>query len=114
MTAIRNRATSEGRELGMHLARFCDQVEPKARLRMPELPPRCNSCAFREGRHLANGSPSTQMDAFKCVMEGIPFHCHEPHRDEQLCSGWAMFMLAKNEPDFLQMPWDFSNGADHP
>jgi hypothetical protein len=29
---IRNRGTPEGHELGKHLARFCDEAEPKARL----------------------------------------------------------------------------------
>lgn len=106
----RNHRTDEGAELGQHLARLCDEAEPKARLRAPELPPRCNSCAFRVGRHIANGSPSTQMDVLKCVIEGHEFYCHEPDRDGALCSGWAILMLAKDEPDFGQVPWDFSEG----
>jgi hypothetical protein len=103
----RNRPTPEGQELGEHLARLCDDAEPKARLRMPDLPPRCNSCAFRKGVHLANGSPETQMDALKCIMEGREFHCHEPAREGHLCSGWAMFMLAKDDADFIEAPWDW-------
>jgi hypothetical protein len=106
---IRNRATDEGRELGVHLARFCDDAEPKARLRFPELPPRCNSCAFRKGNHVANGSPETQMDALKCLMEGVEFHCHQPDRAGHLCSGWAMIMLAKDNPDFRKVDWPFSD-----
>lgn len=111
MTAIRNRTTPEGHELGRHLARFCDGAEPKARLRAPELPPRCASCAFRAGQHLASGSPATQMTALKCVMEGVEFYCHDVHREGALCSGWAIFMLAKDEPDFTSAPWDFVEGA---
>jgi hypothetical protein len=114
MTLIRNRATPEGRELGEHMARFCDEAEPKARLRLPELPPRCNSCALRAGQHLANGSPETQMDVLKCIMEGIEFHCHEPAREGHICSGWAMMMLAKDEPDFSAVPWPFSSEVISP
>ena len=79
-----------------------------ARLKMPGLPPRCASCAFRHGDHIASGSPSTQMDVLKCIMEGVEFHCHEPARKGHVCSGWAMFMLAKDEPGFAKMPWQFS------
>lgn len=116
--AERNRRTPEGAEIGRLMARFCDEAEPRARLRMPELPPRCNSCAFREGAHLANGSPATQMDAIKCVIERIEFHCHEPARAGAVCSGWAMMMLgegddgvrARLEPG--KVPWDFVGGSD--
>lgn len=109
---VRNRPTPDGQELGKHLARFCDEAEPKARLRLPELPPRCNSCAFRAGPHTASGSPETQMDALKCVMEGLEFQCHEPGRQGSPCSGWAMMMLAKDEPDFISVSWDFSDESD--
>jgi hypothetical protein len=109
---IRNRTSPEGHELGKQLARLADNAEPKARLRMPELPPRCSSCAFRDGPHLASGSPETQMAALKCVMEGAEFHCHQHDREGHLCSGWAMMMLAKDEPDFVKAPWDFVDGAD--
>jgi hypothetical protein len=111
--AIRNRPTPEGAELGRIMAKWCDDAEPKARLRMPELPPRRNSCACREGPHVANGSPTTQMDFLKCIMEGREFYCHEPARKDQLCSGWAMFMLAKDVPDFCQVAWPFSDEAAH-
>lgn len=105
----RNVATPEGHELGRHLARFCDQAEPAARLRFPELPPRCNSCAFRAGPHVASGSPETQMDALKCVLEGVQFNCHEPARGGHVCSGCAMMMLAKGKPDFHEVSWPFSD-----
>jgi hypothetical protein len=113
MSPIRNCVSLEGRELGAKLAKWCDDAEPKARLRMPELPPRCASCAYREGSHLANGSPATQMDALKCAMEGIEFYCHDVHREGHLCSGWAMFMLALDKPeDLKQMPWELIGGHD--
>lgn len=106
---IRNRPTPEGQKLGKTIAKWCDDAEPKARLRMPELPPRCSSCACREGPHTANGSPETQMDFLKCITEGHEFYCHEPARAGQLCSGWAMFMLAKDAADFGKVPWQFSD-----
>lgn len=105
----RNKPTPDGQRLGHILAKWCDDAEPKARLRMPELPPRCQSCAFRQGPHVANGSPTTQMDALKCVLEGVEFLCHQPDREGHLCSGWSMMMLAKDEPDFIETDWDFSN-----
>jgi hypothetical protein len=109
--SIRNHRADEGTEIGCKLAQWCDDAEPKARLRMPELPPRCASCAFRDGLHLANGSPYTQMDALKCVVEGHEFYCHEPAREGALCSGWAMMMLSKDSPDFGKVPWSFTASA---
>jgi hypothetical protein len=105
----RNRPTDEGRQLGGHLARWCDDAEPAARQRVPELPPRCQSCAFRKGDHVANGSPTTQMDALKCVIEGVEFQCHQPDRKGRLCSGWAMLMLARDATNFGKSPWPFSD-----
>lgn len=110
--SVRNHTTPEGHMLGAKLAQFCDDAEPKARLRAPDLMPRCASCAFRNGLHLANGSPETQMDALKCTMEGREFYCHDHTRPGALCMGWAMMMLAKDEPDFVTVPWDFVGGAD--
>lgn len=106
---VRNKATIEGRELGRMMAQWCDEAEPKARLKVPDLAPRCASCAFRHGDHTANGSPTTQMDALKCIMEGIFFACHEPARKDQMCSGFAMMMLSKETLEYLEMPWPFSD-----
>lgn len=108
---VRNVGTPEGAELGKHLARFCDEAEPKARLKFPELPPRCNSCAFRAGPHVANCSPETQMDALKCWMEGREFYCHEPGRTGMLCMGWVTMILAKDNADFVTVDWPFSDEA---
>lgn len=110
---MKNFTTAEGLALGERLAAMCDDAEPKARLRMPELPPRCGSCAYRAGPHLANGSPATVMTALKCAMEGVEFYCHDVHREGALCSGWSMFMLALDGPeDLRQAPWDFIDGHD--
>ena len=48
---MRNRATPDGRAPGEQLARMVDEAEPRARLKVPDLPPRCASCAFRRGDH---------------------------------------------------------------
>ena len=69
---IRNFRTPTGAELGRELARLADNAEPAARLKVPQLPPRCASCALRAGRHLANQSPATQLDVVKCLLEKIP------------------------------------------
>lgn len=114
MTGARNHKTPEGAELGERLARMVDKAEPKARLRMPELPPRCNSCAFRRGAHLANNSPFTLMDALKCVLTGVEFYCHEPAREDALCSGWAMLMLAQDEPNFIDVDWPWMTRPEAP
>lgn len=108
--AERNHTTPEGHDIGERMAKFCDDAEPDARLKFPELPPRCQSCAFRLGKHLANGSPYTQMDALKCVIERIPFYCHQPDREGHLCSGWAMMALTDERASEGAVPWDFLTG----
>jgi hypothetical protein len=95
-----NRATPEGRELGMHLARFCDQEIVRS-----GRDDRCSTCAFRTGDHIANGSPETLMSAFKCIMERTPFWCHEHDR---ACAGWAALIPAKG--DEVAMPWEHVDG----
>lgn len=53
--------------------------------------PRCKSCAFREGT-LPNKCADTVLDATKCMLEGIEFHCHCDMVDGQptkLCAGWV-------------------------
>lgn len=96
-----NAPTHAGFELGYHLSRFCDNA--------PQLAERCFTCAFRQGTN-ANGSPVTTMDALKCVMEGIPFYCHEtetPNDPKRLCAGYVM--LRAESPSRLKMQWDFSD-----
>lgn len=113
MRTIRNRTTKDGHKLGEVMAKYCDEAEPLARLKVPGLPPRCQSCAFRKGSHLASGSPATQMDALKCVVEGEVFECHQHGRENMPCSGWAMLVLAKSNDEILgKVPWDFFGGTD--
>jgi hypothetical protein len=119
MSEMLNQHTGEIREaasiLGKHMARLCDVAEPDARLKMPKLLPRCHSCAFKAGEHLPNNQATTLMDAIKCVMEGHEFYCHQKDRKGCLCSGWAMMMLAKSKPDFVEkVDWDFSDEEPKP
>lgn len=108
---VRNRPSPEGEALGREMARLCDTAEPHARLKDPALPPRCASCAFRHGPHLANRSPATQMDVVKCLIEGVEFQCHEPARKGQTCSGYAMMVLAGEQMPVGEAPWPFSDEA---
>jgi len=102
--SIPNATTPEGRELGRQMARLCDRELASRSDR------RCQTCAFRAGDHLANGSPETLMDAPKCAIEGKAFWCHEVDRP---CAGWAAFRWPKNERR-MTAPWDFVGGSDEP
>lgn len=98
---IPNEASYEGRKLGRHLSRLCDaEIAGK-----PDN--RCGTCAFRSGDHVANGSVSTLMTAFKCVMEREPFWCHEHDRP---CAGWLALRVPEGEQ--ISMPWEASEGHD--
>lgn len=93
-----NRPTEQGWKLGSILADMADAGEPIVRLDFPACTPRCKSCAFTHGT-VPNGCPETVLDATGCVVEGIPFMCHE-HFDEdgeasEFCSGW---IFAKESP----------------
>jgi hypothetical protein len=98
----RNRPTELGREAGFHLARLCDDAE---RSREP-LHPRCRTCAFRAGS-LPNRCEATVLDAHKCLIEDIPFMCHE--RKGKPCSGWVTMRMKGSD---LKTPWPFSYGED--
>lgn len=95
-----NRTTPEGQELGRHMARLCDDELAGKR------DDRCQTCAFRAGDHLANGSPETLMTALKCAMEGEPFWCHEHDRP---CAGWKVMKFPKDRR--VQAPWDAVDGV---
>ena len=97
-----NVATAEGRDLGAHLARFCEQEAVKA-----GKDDRCATCAFRAGDHVANGSVETLMTALKCVLEREPFWCHEHDRP---CAGWLL--LRSDAGTEIHVPWAYVGGAD--
>lgn len=95
MAKVVNEPTTDGYEMGYHLSRFYENAGLK--------PDRCATCAFRQGTY-PNGSPQTVMDALKCVMEGIPFNCHE---EAHLCAGYVALRAELRSK--LKMPWEFSD-----
>lgn len=110
MALVKNRPTDLGREYGENLARFCDMAEADMRRQFPDHPERCKSCAFRAGT-IPNGCEPTVMDATKCLLEGLPFYCHESKGDEKpLCAGWALMQTADHKP--VKAPWPFSDEID--
>lgn len=102
-----NRPTPEGRELGQHLGRFCDQAFEKLRARDVTISERCRSCAFRAGS-IPNGCPTTGMDALKAVFERVPFLCHETPEPHTICMGWVAMVLT-SEGDGFEVAWPFSD-----
>jgi hypothetical protein len=102
--ARRNRVTPEGWQLGKELARICDAEATRA-----GRDGRCNTCAFRAGDHLANGSPETLMSALKSAIERTPFWCHESDRP---CKGWLLMRSAADEA--REAPWPHCEGAQPP
>jgi hypothetical protein len=98
-----NEPTREGFEMGYYMARFAD-AEESAGGKLANGRERCATCAFRQGTY-PNGSVQTQMDALKCVMEGVPFNCHED--TEQPCAGWAL--LRRVSEIRIQVLWRFSD-----
>lgn len=104
---IPNRPSLEGALLGKELARLADKAESEAVQKYPNTKVRCKTCAFRLGT-VPNRCVVTVMDALKCVMEQVPFFCHE-NRDEP-CMGWvdsAYTIAVTGKP--LQTPWKFSH-----
>ena len=85
MKIVENLRTEQGAELGRHLARFAEvEIEKTG------VDNRCETCAFRRGDHLANGSPETLMTALKCVMERTPFFA-----TTKMCPALAGFCLGQ-------------------
>lgn len=103
MGKVINDVTPEGLEMGYHLSRWADAEEAKSLLANGRQ--RCVTCAFRCGTY-AGGSPTTTMDALKCVMEGVPFLCHEDTL--QICAGYAL--LRRSDPQRkTAVNWPFSD-----
>lgn len=92
--------------VGRELARLADRGEAEAVKRFPNTRIRCSTCAFRSGT-VPNGCLSTVMDAIKCVMEQVPFMCHESHENSEPCMGWIESVnLTQGDP--IPIPWEFS------
>lgn len=108
-----SRVTPEGRAMGEQMVRLADRSI--ARLAADgEEDERCNSCAFRPGT-VPNGCLQTQMDALKCVVENVPFLCHQADRKAWPCHGWYAARVevkrverARGQPLQAKCPWEFS------
>lgn len=107
------RVTPEGRAAGQQLARL---TEPAILDLASEGEPddRCKSCAFRAGT-VPNGCLQTQLDALKCVVEGVPFMCHHADREGHACHGWYAARVALRRVEeatgrtlAAKCPWEFS------
>ena len=98
---VLNEPTRKGFELGYRLSVWADKEAAKGPL--PGDRERCDTCAFRCGTY-ASGSPTTTMDALKCVIEAVPFLCHDDHK---LCAGYAL--LRRASPEVKEAPWPFSS-----
>lgn len=88
-----NRPSELGYQLGHELARLTDCEEVAAQQRFPRHRERCKTCAFRAGT-VPNGCEATVMDALKCIVEKVPFYCHEQVDAEKeptmLCAGYVL------------------------
>lgn len=107
------RVTPEGRAAGEQLVRL---TEPAIEMLAAEGEPdeRCRSCAFRLGT-VPNGCAQTQLDALKCVVENIPFMCHQADRKSLPCHGWfaARVRIRRSEERTgrklgVTCPWELS------
>lgn len=117
-TRAHNRVTPEGRAMGDQLVRL---TEPTIQRLAAEGEPdeRCKSCAFRPGA-VPNGCLQTQMDALKCVVEDVPFLCHQTNRKNWPCHGWYAARVAINRAEkargkpveLAKCPWEFSPPDD--
>jgi hypothetical protein len=102
-----HRVTPEGRQMGEFIAKA---TEPLIQQLKEEGEPGecCKTCAFRRGT-VPNGCPQTQLDALKCVMEGIPFFCHQDPKLQTICFGW---FAARQAPGIkgtkMPVPWELS------
>lgn len=109
-----DRVTPEGKALGETMARLAGKAIAHQKQQFPKMKEPCVTCAFRVGT-IPNGCPQTQLDALKCVVEGVPFMCHHGTKDAQgnfneFCAGWFAAYAAVSARGGLKMeiPWDFS------
>lgn len=104
-----SRVSPEGKAMGEFMARVTAPII--ASLAQEGEPGECcKTCAFRLGT-VPNGCVQTQLDALKCVMEGIPFFCHQRENGKitNVCHGW---FAARQAPGVkgkcIPMAWDLS------
>lgn len=106
----RNLPCELGGKLGKETARLTRNSLDKLRKSIPDYPDTCKTCAFREGT-VANRCLSTQGDALKCALEGVPFFCHESKNCEGLCVGYSIWHDSGPSRATIKAPWPFT-GVD--
>lgn len=104
-TENHSRVSPEGRKLGFMTARI---VEPAVAdlVRQGEPDERCKSCAGTYGT-VPNGCIITQADFTKCLVEGVPFTCHQADRKGFPCHAWYAARVSMKRPNG-KAPWEFS------
>lgn len=113
MAEVRNKPSPEGRKVGALLARLTDKAFEQFKDADPPFQQPCTTCAFRGGS-FPNGCAETVMDAIKCVMEGVPFYCHETKDCKDLCKGWYVAQASVIGQPKLETPWPFSHEECNP
>lgn len=97
---VPNRPSNTGRALGANLARLTDKAEADLLVDFPNHTQRCKTCAFKAAT-FPNGCLATVMDAMKCVVEGIPFMCHQVMgqngEPKDVCAGYMIAISALND-----------------
>jgi len=106
-----HRVSPEGREIGEQMARLAQREIEKLKAE-GEPVECCRTCAFRPGT-VPNGCLQTQMDALKCVLEGVPFMCHQDQKLQTVCHGWFAARQARGiKGSKIPCAWDFSPPDD--
>lgn len=100
-----SRVSPAGRRLGFMTARL---VEPAVAelARQGEPDERCTSCAGTYGT-VPNGCIVAQADLTKCIVEGVPFMCHQANRKGWPCHAWYAVRATSKKPNGIA-PWPFS------
>src|SRR5687768_10318887 len=92
---IENLPSKEGAAFGQVLAKLAQRGMRLTLERFPDTLPMCDDCAFREGTR-PNQSLATLGDAYKCIIECVPFNCHkgisEDESPKRICAGWLACM----------------------
>lgn len=108
-----SRVSPEGRSIGLKMAGIADRAAAELAAE-GVADERCKSCAFRAGT-VPNGCAQTQADVLKCLVEQVPFRCHQADRNNAVCHGWllARCEIVKAEEvrgpmPIINCPWEFS------